>query len=194
MREEGTCSQHRRLRWAILSARPAPRASLVSPRRRPKTPTSSVGRVRDMRSRSEQARAYREKGRALTRPWQQPTEGSEKGSHDTRRAQRGIHHGGKFVGPGERRLDHERVAVYTSVRGQLERSECPVLRRASDGLQLHEGIWRSLPSSMGDSRSLARMGTVTSRKEWLHGARLESVAKHPSVLRVVTTSTRREHA
>ena|SRR5215831_5764191 len=109
------------------------------------------------------------------------------GNHPSR-ALRGVQYGGKFDGSGERRLGHERVAVYTSVRGSLGRPWLPVLWRTADGRQLHVGVWSQLLPAMGYSRSLARVGTVTSRKERLHGARLAAVAKHSQVLRAVNST------
>ena len=126
---------------------------------------------------------------AVTVFYCQPTGGYEGYGNHPSCALRGVQYGGKF-GKVQLRLCHERVAVYTSVRGCLERSRRSVLGRAPDGRELHGRVRTELLPAMGYSRSLARVGTVTSRKEWLHGARLESVAKHPQDVWVVNNQDR----
>ena len=128
--------------------------------------------------RNSEARVYREKGRALTRPCSQLTEGCEKGNYHRCRVLRGTYHGGRFGSVVHFGLRDERVAVYTSVRGQLDRSECSVLGWVADGRQLHAGVRRQLLPTMGNSRSLARVGTARRRKERLPGAGMESLAEH----------------
>ena len=126
---------------------------------------------------------------AVTASYCQPTGGYEESHRDPSRALRGVHHGGKFKCPERSRLGDERVAVYTSVRGSLERSWRTVLGWSADGRELHARVRKQLLPTMGYSRSLARMGTVTSRKEWLPGAGLVPVAEHSPHLWVDLTNT-----
>src|SRR6516164_2053477 len=132
----------------------------------------------------------REKGWALARPSNPQQEGCEKGTRHPRRAVRGVHYGSKFARV-ERLgsafgLRDERVVVHSPVRRKLDRSERAILWRPANGLQLHGGLRGCLPSEVGHGRSLAHLGTATSRKERLCGAGMDPVAQHATRLRIVT--------
>src|SRR5262252_1876238 len=95
---------------------------------------------------------------AVTLSCHLPQEGCEKGTRHPSRAMRGVLYGSKFVrSRWKLRLRDERVVVHSLTRGKLDGSgqqRLWVLRRLANGLQLHEGLWRCLPSEVGHGRSL----------------------------------------
>jgi len=116
----------------------------------------------------------------------QPKEGCEGNGHHSSRTLCGVRTNGFCVGESQRLRDAG-VAMHPSLRGCLERSWRSVLRRIADGLLLPVDVWEGVPPSMGHSRSLADMGTVTSRTERIQGARLVAVAQYCPYVRVAVT-------
>lgn len=80
----------------------------------------------------------------------------------------------------------QRRALRPHPRGRMERSRRAVLRRLADGSQLPGGVWRRVPRSVWDGRSLACQRPTPRRVSRVAGAGLVAVARDGGDVRVVS--------